>query len=297
MQSLQRAASGGVLVVRAGGRASPIQSSGSGSSASCASALIGAEDPLGPLGLYATSLRPVPVPVRVRVVLVGPQELYAALLESDADFASLFRVKVEVEPAIDQRGAPLAELRPRREHAGHDHRHTEIPLARGLAIQQSLKPQPPRRAEHRLDMTVRQRTNDPEGFPAGSNRTPRSASVNASIASAGNLEMFAIVSWRTRLPSLTDRRTRCDTYSRSPCRRRILATCIPPRSSAIRYMITQPVDRKPVLLLAYNTANKKAGIPTTTRNRGPQNSPTQGHFGLAPRTTARRGSATSRRWG
>jgi hypothetical protein len=32
---------------------------------------IGAEDPLGPLGLYATSLRPVPLAIRVRVVVVG----------------------------------------------------------------------------------------------------------------------------------------------------------------------------------------------------------------------------------
>jgi predicted ATP-dependent protease len=61
---------------------------------------IGAEDPLGPLGLYATSLRPVPVPIQVRVVLVGPAHLYSALLEADADFASLFRVKVEIEPTI-----------------------------------------------------------------------------------------------------------------------------------------------------------------------------------------------------
>jgi predicted ATP-dependent protease len=71
---------------------------------------IGAEDPLGPLGLYATSLRPTPLPVRVRVVLVGPQELYAALLESDADFASLFRVKVEVEPSIKRNEASLVGL-------------------------------------------------------------------------------------------------------------------------------------------------------------------------------------------
>jgi hypothetical protein len=61
---------------------------------------IGAEDPLGPLGLYATSLRPVPVPVRVRVVLIGPPELYALLLDGDPDFAALFRVKVEVERSI-----------------------------------------------------------------------------------------------------------------------------------------------------------------------------------------------------
>ncbi len=61
---------------------------------------IGAEDPLGPLGLYATTLRPAPVPIRVRVVLVGSPEMYAALLDADADFAALFRVKVEVEPSI-----------------------------------------------------------------------------------------------------------------------------------------------------------------------------------------------------
>ncbi len=71
---------------------------------------IGAEDPLGPLGLYATSLRPVPVPVHVRVVLVGPPDLYATLLEADPDFASLFRVKVEVDPIIPRSPKNLAAL-------------------------------------------------------------------------------------------------------------------------------------------------------------------------------------------
>lgn len=71
---------------------------------------IGAEDPLGPLGLYATSLRPVPVPVHVRVVLVGPPGLYATLLDADPDFASLFRVKVEVDPIIPRSPKSLAAL-------------------------------------------------------------------------------------------------------------------------------------------------------------------------------------------
>jgi predicted ATP-dependent protease len=71
---------------------------------------IGAEDPLGPLGLYATSLRPVPVPIRVRVILVGSPELYAALLEADADFAALFRVKVEVEPTISRTREAMISL-------------------------------------------------------------------------------------------------------------------------------------------------------------------------------------------
>ncbi len=71
---------------------------------------IGAEDPLGPLGLYATTLRPVPVPVRVRVVLVGPPALYATLLEADPDFAALFRVKVEVDPFIERTPKSLTAL-------------------------------------------------------------------------------------------------------------------------------------------------------------------------------------------
>ena len=71
---------------------------------------IGAEDPLGPLGLYATTLRPVPVPIRVRVVLVGPPDLYATLLEADPDFAALFRVKVEIEPSIPRTTENLRAL-------------------------------------------------------------------------------------------------------------------------------------------------------------------------------------------
>jgi predicted ATP-dependent protease len=71
---------------------------------------VGAEDPLGPLGLYATSLRPVPVPLRVRVVMVGKPELYAMLLEADPDFASLFRVKVEVEPSIPRNDSSMRSL-------------------------------------------------------------------------------------------------------------------------------------------------------------------------------------------
>jgi predicted ATP-dependent protease len=71
---------------------------------------IGAEDPLGPLGLYATTLRPAPVPIRVRVVLVGSPELYATLLSADPDFAALFRVKVEVDPIIPRTPRSLLGL-------------------------------------------------------------------------------------------------------------------------------------------------------------------------------------------
>ena len=70
----------------------------------------GAEDPLGPLGLYATTLRPKSVPIRVRVVLVGTPDLYAALLDADPDFAALFRVKVEVESSIPRTKDRLVAL-------------------------------------------------------------------------------------------------------------------------------------------------------------------------------------------
>jgi predicted ATP-dependent protease len=96
--SLHRA-SGGVLVVRAGDlMADPII--WERMKRVLREQRVAAEDPLGPLGLYATTLRPVPMPLRVRVVLVGRPELYAALLEADPDFAALFRVKVEIDPSI-----------------------------------------------------------------------------------------------------------------------------------------------------------------------------------------------------
>jgi predicted ATP-dependent protease len=68
------------------------------------------EDPTGPLGLYATTLRPAPVPVALRLVLVGTPELYAALRDADADFASLFRIKVEVDPVVARTPAYLIGL-------------------------------------------------------------------------------------------------------------------------------------------------------------------------------------------
>jgi len=63
---------------------------------------VGHEDPIGPLGLYATTLRPRPCPIQTKVVLVGNHDLYSQLLEADPDFASLFRVKVEIPPEIDR---------------------------------------------------------------------------------------------------------------------------------------------------------------------------------------------------
>jgi len=60
------------------------------------------EDPIGPVALYATTLRPQPAPLDVRVVLIGSQHLYDQLLQLDSDFATLFRVKVEIDWWVDR---------------------------------------------------------------------------------------------------------------------------------------------------------------------------------------------------
>jgi predicted ATP-dependent protease len=71
---------------------------------------ISPEDPIGPLGLYATTLRPVPVPVRTRVIMVGSEEVFSALLTADPDFAALFRVKVEIPPAVKRTPEAMVAL-------------------------------------------------------------------------------------------------------------------------------------------------------------------------------------------
>ena len=71
---------------------------------------VGHEDPIGPMGLYATTLRPKPCPISTKVVLVGSHDLYASLLEADPDFAAFFRVKVEIPTDIDRHVAGIRAL-------------------------------------------------------------------------------------------------------------------------------------------------------------------------------------------
>ncbi len=68
------------------------------------------EDPVGPLGIYSTTLRPAPVPMVVRVVMVGSAALYDALRASDPDFGSLFRIKVEVDAVVPRTAETLPVL-------------------------------------------------------------------------------------------------------------------------------------------------------------------------------------------
>lgn len=68
------------------------------------------DDGTGPLTPLAPTFRPCPVPFRTRVVLIGSEDLYAALASQDPDFLHLFRVKVEVEDDVPRTPDAIALL-------------------------------------------------------------------------------------------------------------------------------------------------------------------------------------------
>src|SRR6266542_4751706 len=109
--------------------------------------------------------------------------------------------------------------------------------------------------------------------PAATSASPASARRSASIAAAGSFETLATVSWRTRLPSRTLRRTSQYVYTRSPCRRSILATCIAgwPRSTKA---VCQP---RRTIRLATDPAQDKAATP---HHQTDQALSRPGNFGL-----------------
>jgi lon-related putative ATP-dependent protease len=64
---------------------------------------VGIEDPLEQLGLILSQgLRPEPVPLNVKVVLIGDRLLYQALSTYDEDFWETFRVKADFDYQIDK---------------------------------------------------------------------------------------------------------------------------------------------------------------------------------------------------
>ncbi len=60
------------------------------------------DESLGSLASLATTMRPQPVSLPTRVVLVGAPELYDSLRMQDPDFRPIFRCKVEVDPIVDR---------------------------------------------------------------------------------------------------------------------------------------------------------------------------------------------------
>jgi lon-related putative ATP-dependent protease len=57
----------------------------------------------------SASLRPEPIPLDVKVILLGPPVLYHLLYQLDADFRELFKVKVEFAPELDWTAAHQRE--------------------------------------------------------------------------------------------------------------------------------------------------------------------------------------------
>ncbi len=57
------------------------------------------------MGLVAVSaLKPEPIPVQMKVILVGSAYLYQALYEYDEDFRKLFKIKVDFDDEMDRNG-------------------------------------------------------------------------------------------------------------------------------------------------------------------------------------------------
>ncbi len=56
------------------------------------------------------SLKPEPIPVNLKVVLVGPDSIYYQLLEYDEDFRKLFKVKVEFEEEAPRTEANMFKI-------------------------------------------------------------------------------------------------------------------------------------------------------------------------------------------
>lgn len=66
------------------------------------------EEPAAELGIISTvSLQPEPIPLDVKVVLVGPPLLYFLLSRLDPDFERIFKVKADFSPTIER--TPEAE--------------------------------------------------------------------------------------------------------------------------------------------------------------------------------------------
>jgi len=61
-------------------------------------------------GVHASSLRPAPLPVRTRVIMIGSLEHYVMLRELDDDFSRLFKVRADFTHALDRSADTSLEL-------------------------------------------------------------------------------------------------------------------------------------------------------------------------------------------
>lgn len=57
-------------------------------------------DPRSPMVMI--SLKPEPIPLDIKVIIIGDEQIYQTLLAVDADFSKLFKIKVEFEDSSDK---------------------------------------------------------------------------------------------------------------------------------------------------------------------------------------------------
>ena len=94
-----------------------------------------------PMFMPAPPLKPEPVPIDVRVVLVGEPSLYDLLWSMDPDFRSAFKVKAEFDPVLPRTKESIGQFRV---------------VLDELCAENSLRPVEPDAAAHILEWSARQ---------------------------------------------------------------------------------------------------------------------------------------------
>ena len=56
-------------------------------------------------------MRPEPMPIKVKIVLIGDSEIYQVLSQYDEDFWEIFKVKADFDYEIDRNGTEHEGLR------------------------------------------------------------------------------------------------------------------------------------------------------------------------------------------
>ena len=83
------------------------------------------QNPETALYMIPSSVKPDPIPIDVKVILIGSARLHALLSEYDADFAKIFKVKAEFDGSVERTGDAVEQF---------------ADVARGLAERDGLLP-------------------------------------------------------------------------------------------------------------------------------------------------------------
>ncbi len=85
------------------------------------------------------TLRPEPIPLDVKVVLIGSPLLYHLLYQLDEDFRELFKVKVDFSPEMEWDDASVGALRRLRQPLGRGRRPAPLRPRGGRAARRARR--------------------------------------------------------------------------------------------------------------------------------------------------------------